>query len=405
MASASVSMRPRLLRVFAGEAVMPPPVWLMRQAGRYLPEYRALRARAGSFLDLCYAPAMAAEVTLQPIRRYGFDAAILFSDILVVPDALGQKVAFVEGEGPRLEPVRTERDLSRLNANATRSKFGRVFETVAKVRQELPHDTALIGFCGAPWTVATYMVGGQGSTDQAEARGWAYREADAFQQLIDLLVEASVDYLCGQVAAGADVLQIFDSWAGSLADDQFERWVVAPTRTLVERVKARHPGVPIIGFPRGAGVQAPAYAAKTGVDGVGCDTSMPLGHALGPDRRAGQPRPVAAGCGRRRDGAACCRNFDSTFRQALHLQSRTRHRAADAAGKRGAAGGAGTQGMREQAFSTEFPSCRRRVFDTTWGGVRGGGHPYDCRSAIPPSLSLPRKGGGDVVARSKYSGV
>jgi uroporphyrinogen decarboxylase len=277
MASASVSMRPRLLRVFAGEAVMPPPVWLMRQAGRYLPEYRALRARAGSFLDLCYAPAMAAEVTLQPIRRYGFDAAILFSDILVVPDALGQKVAFVEGEGPRLEPVRTERDLSRLNANATRSKFGRVFETVAKVRQELPHDTALIGFCGAPWTVATYMVGGQGSTDQAEARGWAYREADAFQQLIDLLVEASVDYLCGQVAAGADVLQIFDSWAGSLADDQFERWVVAPTRTLVERVKARHPGVPIIGFPRGAGVQAPAYAAKTGVDGVGCDTSMPLG--------------------------------------------------------------------------------------------------------------------------------
>jgi uroporphyrinogen decarboxylase len=277
MALAPVAMRPRLLRVFAGEAVTPPPIWLMRQAGRYLPEYRALRAKAGSFLDLCYAPHMAAEVTLQPIRRYGFDAAILFADILLVPDALGQSVEFVEGEGPRLEPVRTERDLSRLNSSATRTKFGRVFETVAKVRQELNHDTALIGFCGAPWTVATYMVGGQGSADQADARGWAYRDPAGFQRLIDLLVEVSVDYLSGQVAAGADVLQIFDSWAGSLADDQFERWVVAPTKAMVARLKALHPDVPIIGFPRGAGLQAPGYAAKTGVDGVGCDTSMPLG--------------------------------------------------------------------------------------------------------------------------------
>jgi uroporphyrinogen decarboxylase len=274
-------MRPRLLRVFAGEAMTPPPVWLMRQAGRYLPEYRALRAKAGSFLDLCYAPDMAAEVTLQPIRRYRLDAAILFSDILVVPDALGQRVEFLEGEGPRLEPVRSERDLSRLNASATRPKFGRVFETVAKVRQELPHDTALIGFCGAPWTVATYMVGGQGSADQAEARGWAYRAPHEFQRLIDLLVEVSVDYLSGQVAAGADVLQIFDSWAGSLADDQFARWVVAPTKAMVARLKALHPHVPVIGFPRGAGVQAPGYVAKTGVDGVGCDTAMPLGFIAG----------------------------------------------------------------------------------------------------------------------------
>ena len=277
MALVPVAMRPRLLRVFAGEAVTPPPIWLMRQAGRYLPEYRALRAKAGSFLDLCYAPEMAAEVTLQPIRRYGFDAAILFADILLVPDALGQKVEFLEGEGPRLEPVRTERDLSRLNASATRTKFGCVFETVAKVRQELNHDTALIGFCGAPWTVATYMVGGQGSADQADARGWAYRDPGGFQRLIDLLVEVSIEYLSGQVAAGADVLQIFDSWAGSLADDQFERWVVAPTKAMVARLKALHPDVPVIGFPRGAGVQAPGYAAKTGVDGVGCDTSLPLG--------------------------------------------------------------------------------------------------------------------------------
>lgn len=281
MVLAPTAPQPRLLGPFAGQALSPPPIWLMRQAGRYLPEYREVRARAGSFLDLCYAPEMAAEVTLQPIRRYGLDAAILFADILVVPDALGQPVAFVEGEGPRLEPVRSEADLARLNATATRLKFGRVFETVAKVRQELPNATALIGFCGAPWTVATYMVGGQGSADQAEARSWAYRDPRAFQKLIDLLVDVSVEYLSGQVAAGADVLQIFDSWAGSLADDQFDRWVVAPTKKMVGALKQRHPQIPIIGFPRGAGVQAPGYVAKTGVDGIGCDTAMPLGFIAG----------------------------------------------------------------------------------------------------------------------------
>jgi uroporphyrinogen decarboxylase len=266
----------RLLRPFGGEASSPPPIWLMRQAGRYLPEYRAVREKAGGFLKLCYTPELAAEATLQPIRRYGFDAAILFSDILVVPDALGQKVEFVEGEGPRLEPIRVVGELARLNVSATRSRYGSVFETVSRVRQELPRDTALIGFCGAPWTVATYMVGGQGSADQAEARAWAYRDQSGFQRLIDLLVETSAEYLCGQVAAGADVLQIFDSWAGSLPDDQFARWVVAPTKALVQRVKAKHPQVPIIGFPRGAGVQAAGYIEATGVDGVGCDTAMPL---------------------------------------------------------------------------------------------------------------------------------
>ena len=187
----------RLLRVFAGEALTPPPIWLMRQAGRYLPEYRALRAQAGDFLKFCYTPELAAEATLQPIRRFGFDAAILFADILLVPDALGQGVRFVEGDGPRLDAIRSDADLARLNASATRPKFARVFETVARVRQDLPRETALIGFCGAPWTVATYMVGGQGSADQADARLWAYRDAAGFQRLIDLLGDVSVEYLVG----------------------------------------------------------------------------------------------------------------------------------------------------------------------------------------------------------------
>jgi uroporphyrinogen decarboxylase len=281
MASTHAATRPRLLGVFAGQALSPPPVWLMRQAGRYLPEYRAVREKAGGFLDLCYAPELAAEVTLQPIRRFGLDAAILFADILVVPDALGQQVEFLEGEGPRLEPIRSERELTRLNATATRPKFARVFETVARVRNELPRETALIGFCGAPWTVATYVVGGQGSADQAEARTWAYRDPTGFQRLIDLLVETSVDYLSGQVDAGADVLQVFDSWAGSLAEDQFERWVVAPTKAMVARLKERHPDVPVIGFPRGAGIQALSYVARTGVDGIGCDTAMPISFMAG----------------------------------------------------------------------------------------------------------------------------
>ncbi len=265
----------RLLRTFAGEALSPPPIWLMRQAGRYLPEYRATRAKAGTFLDLCYTPALAAEVTLQPIRRYAFDAAILFADILLVPDALGQRVAFVEGEGPRLEPIRSAGELSRLKASATRPKFASVCETVARLRQDLPHDTALIGFCGAPWTVATYMVGGRGSADQADARLWAYRDPTGFQALIDLLTESSIDYLSGQVEAGADVLQVFDTWAGSLPQGEFERWVVAPTRRIVEGLRVRHPAVPVIGFPRGAGTRAARYVEATGVQGLGCDTAMP----------------------------------------------------------------------------------------------------------------------------------
>jgi uroporphyrinogen decarboxylase len=265
----------RFLEPFRGQSLSPPPIWLMRQAGRYLPEYREVRQRAGSFLDLCYNPALAAEVTLQPIRRYGFDAAILFADILVVPDALGQSVRFAEGEGPLLEPVRDERDLARLRPEATRSKYALVAETVARLRQDLPKETALIGFCGAPWTVATYMVEGRGSKDQAAARLWAYRDRDGFQKLIDLLVETSVEYLSEQVKAGADVLQIFDTWAGSLPDDELDRWVIEPTKAMVAAIKERHPGVPIIGFPRGIGGGALWYVSETGVDGIGCDTAMP----------------------------------------------------------------------------------------------------------------------------------
>lgn len=272
MVSRALSLR--LLAPFAARSLSPPPIWLMRQAGRYLPEYRAVRAKAGSFLDLCYTPVLAAEVTLQPIRRYGFDAAILFSDILVVPDALGQTVAFVEGEGPRLEPIRSARDLARLNPDATRPKYGRVCETVARLRQDLPSETALIGFCGAPWTVATYVVEGEGSADQAQARLWAYRDPEGFARLIEILTESSIDYLSMQVEAGADVLQVFDTWAGSLPAAEFEAWVVRPTRRIVAEVRSRHPGVPIIGFPRGAGQKVAAYAAETGVQGIGCDTGM-----------------------------------------------------------------------------------------------------------------------------------
>jgi uroporphyrinogen decarboxylase len=266
----------RLLQVLGGEALSPPPVWLMRQAGRYLPEYRVVREKAGGFLDLCYTPELAAEVTLQPIRRFGFDAAILFSDILVVPDALGQSVAFLEGEGPRLDPISSGRDLARLDPAQTRTKFARVFETVQRVRQTLPREVALIGFCGAPWTVATYMVAGEGSSDQSAARLMAYRDRAGFSKLIDILVETSIAYLDGQVRAGADALQIFDTWAGMLPDEEFEAWVVAPTKRIVAELKRRHPAVPIIGFPRGAAANATHYLQATRIDGLGCDTTVPL---------------------------------------------------------------------------------------------------------------------------------
>jgi uroporphyrinogen decarboxylase len=265
-----------LLKALAGQATSPPPIWLMRQAGRYLPEYRQVRAKASSFLDLCRTPELAAEVTLQPLRRFDFDAAIVFSDILIVPYALGQTVEFIEGEGPRLEPVRDAKAVAALERTGAARVLAPVYETIELVVAELPKSVPLIGFCGAPWTVATYMVEGGGSKDQAAARLLAYRDEKTFQHLIDLLVDVSAEYLVNQVKAGVRVLQIFDSWAGTLSEDEFARWCIAPTKTLVERVKAKMPQTPVIGFPRGAGVLAERYVKETGVDAVSCGTSEPL---------------------------------------------------------------------------------------------------------------------------------
>jgi len=268
-----------LLAVLARQRRKIPPIWLMRQAGRYLPEYRALRQRAGSFLDLCFNPELAAEVTLQPVRRFAFDAAILFSDILVVPLALGRKVWFVEGEGPRLEPLSDAKSLLSVRRDADAAVLAPIYETVRRVKAELASQTALIGFCGAPWTVATYMVAGQGTPDQAPARTLAAREPQAFRHVIDCLVEASVDYLARQVEAGADVVQIFDTWAGALPADDFERWCVQPTKQLVAKLRARKPGAKVIGFPRGAGKNIPRYVEETGVDAVSLGNELDRAYA------------------------------------------------------------------------------------------------------------------------------
>ncbi|HUF86066.1 MAG TPA: uroporphyrinogen decarboxylase [Thermohalobaculum sp.] len=268
----------KLLRVLHGEALDVPPVWLMRQAGRYLPEYRALRARAGGFLDLCFTPELAEEVTLQPIRRFGFDAAILFADILLVPHALGQELSFVEGEGPRLTPpIADRRAFGRLRpAGEIEERLAPVFETVRRLRLSLPGDVALIGFAGAPWTVASYMVAGQGVADQGPARLLMYRDGEAFGQLVDLLTAATVRYLGGQIAAGAEAVMLFDSWAGSLPAPMLERHVIEPARQIVAALRETWPDVPVIGFPRGAGAMYPRFAQATGVAAIGLDSAVPL---------------------------------------------------------------------------------------------------------------------------------
>jgi len=259
------------LDVLSGRKQAVPPIWMMRQAGRYLPEYRELRAKAGGFLDLCFTPEYATEVTLQPIRRFGFDAAIIFSDILVIPHALGRVVRFEAGEGPRLDPLDTPEKIATLASVADFTKLEPVFEALRRVRSELSAKKALIGFCGAPWTVATYMVAGQGTPDQAPARMLAYRHPVAFEKIIDVLVENSIRYLVGQLKAGADVLQIFDTWAGMLPPREFSRWSIEPTRRIVEGVRQQAPGAKIIGFPRGAGALLPDYVESTAVDCVSID--------------------------------------------------------------------------------------------------------------------------------------
>jgi uroporphyrinogen decarboxylase len=249
----------------------------MRQAGRYLPEYRQLRAEKGGFLELVYDADAAAEITLQPIRRFGFDGAILFSDILIVPHALGQDLRFEAGEGPRLSPALADAALAALAPDPTRLEP--IYRTVEKVKARLPAQTTLLGFAGSPWTVATYMVAGQGSRDQTEARRAAYADPGAFGELIAVIAAMTVDYLSGQIRAGADAVQLFDSWAGSLAPDQFERWVIAPTARIVAALRERHPQAPVIGFPKGAGAKLSAYARETGVDALGLDETIDLAWA------------------------------------------------------------------------------------------------------------------------------
>ncbi|HUD50350.1 uroporphyrinogen decarboxylase [Parvibaculum sp.] len=264
----------RLIRALKGMSVDQTPIWLMRQAGRYLPEYKKTRAEAGSFLDLCYNPDLAEEVTLQPIRRYGFDAAILFSDILVIPDALGQTVSFREGEGPVLDPITRLEQLDELDTGSVLERLQPVYETVRRLKASLPAETALIGFAGAPWTVATYMVGGRTSSDQAAAKLWAYRAPEAFQKLIDILTEATILHLTAQVEAGAEIVQIFDTWAGSLPEAQFRTYSIAPTKKIIHGLRAKFPGLPVIGFPRGAGALAIDYVRSTEISGVSLDTGM-----------------------------------------------------------------------------------------------------------------------------------
>ncbi len=267
----SQSKKP-LLTVLKGTRLEVPPVWLMRQAGRHLPEYRELRASKGGFLDLCYDPQSAAEVTLQPIRRFGYDGAILFSDILVVPHALGQHLWFEEGEGPRLMPTLLEASLEGLRAVPER--LGPIYETIRLVKAGLPAETTFLGFAGSPWTIATYMVAGQGSKDQSAARRLAYRDPVAFGAIIDAIIAATVDYLDQQICAGVEAVQLFDSWAGSLSPAQFEKWVIAPNAKIVSALKARHPETPIIGFPKGSGEKLAAYARETRVDAVGVDETI-----------------------------------------------------------------------------------------------------------------------------------
>lgn len=265
----------KLLEVLNGERTETPPIWFMRQAGRHLPEYLKVRATCKDFIDFCFSPEKAAEVTLQPVRRYDMDAAILFADILLIPIGLGRKVEFIKGTGPVLEPIDVE-DIAKLTINGAADRISSVWETVERVRAELPADKALIGFTGGPWTVATYMVEGKGSPSKEVAKRFAYENPEAMADLLSALVESSSDYLIGQAKAGANVLKIFESWAEGLAPDLFDRLVIHPTRDIISRVRAAGIEVPIMGFPRGSGLNAIRYAHETGITAIAAGTQMPL---------------------------------------------------------------------------------------------------------------------------------
>ncbi len=306
----------KVLNVLKGETVTPPPIWLMRQAGRYLPEYRETRQKAGSFLDLCYSPEFATEVTLQPIRRYGFDAAILFSDILVIPDALHRNVTFTEGHGPQMDPI-DEAGILTLSDAGVMEHLKPVFETVTRLRRELPQETTLLGFCGAPWTVATYMIAGHGTPDQAPARLFAYRHPQAFRRLLDVLADISAEYLLEQIDAGADAVQIFDSWAGVLGEAEFEAYAVEPVRRIIESVRSRRPHAKVIAFAKGAGILLKQYRQKTGADAIGLDWSVPLSFAVelqkdGPVQGNLDPMRVVAG------GSALSEGIDAILQALGH---------------------------------------------------------------------------------------
>ena len=263
-----------LLDVLDHERRSPPPIWLMRQAGRYLPEYRAVREKAGDFLKLCFNPELAAEVTLQPVRRFGFDAAILFSDILVIPYALGQSVRFTLGEGPQLDAIADRRGLTRLGAEVDHGVLAPIYETIKRIKAELSQNVALLGFCGAPWTVASYMIAGGATLEQEPARRFAYGDPDGFAELIDKLVDASASYLVRQLQAGADAVQIFDTWAGVLPADEFHRWCIGPTQHIIAKVRSRIPGAKVIGFPRGVGAALLRYVEDVPLDAVGLDWTV-----------------------------------------------------------------------------------------------------------------------------------
>ena len=296
----------KIVDVLNGRTINPPPIWLMRQAGRYLPEYREIRSKAGGFLNLCYTPDYAVEVTLQPIRRFGFDAAILFSDILVIPDALERNVRFVEGEGPQMDPIDVGA-ISNLNSEGVLRHLSPVMETLLRLSKELPVETTLLGFCGAPWTVATYMIAGRGTPDQAPARLFAYQHPAAFQKLLDFLADVSAQYLIAQIDAGAEAVQIFDSWAGVLGEAEFETYAVRPVRRMIRAVRAERPDAKIIAFAKGAGMNLKSYRQGTDANAIGLDWSVPLSFARelqkdGPVQGNLDPMKVVAGGQALKDG-------------------------------------------------------------------------------------------------------